>query len=116
MPVEDADDLAEFFDADEFGVEIEWALQNGSESVETTGQLFAPSQTTGFGAPDMIMDTPRLHVPAADLPDGFGAGDLVTFQGGALPRAFAVGDTWKVPEKPLFDESGAIVDAKLVKT
>jgi hypothetical protein len=88
--IEDADDLAVFFDPDVFGEVAAYALAGGG-GADVAG-IYADAQTAAAGGawPGVSTVTPVFTVAAAALPPGAAQGDQLTRSGGLLYRVLDI--------------------------
>lgn len=79
MAIEDADDRAAFFDADEFGVEIAWT--RGAATSAFNAIFSRPSILVEDDEVGVIDRAARLYCRFQDLPAGAEEGDAVAVAG-----------------------------------
>ncbi len=86
MAIEDAADLALFFDPDVFGEVVGYVLAAGG-GFDVAG-IYTDAHTTAAGGefPGVSTITPVLTLAAASLPAGAGQGDQVSRADGSLFR------------------------------
>ena len=90
MPVEDAADLAGFFDSDEHAVAATWrAVVVWGETVDLNVILSRPDELVALGeGPAARLPHPEILCRVADLPAGWAKDDVVTVGG----ETYAVAD------------------------
>jgi hypothetical protein len=103
MPIESADDLAAFFDPEEFGTAVTYLPRGADQAVPILAIWILPGGTAPFGRGDVALDKHRFVIRAAEVAKpSLGATLTVTRTGEVLtvcedPLATADGALWTVP-------------------
>jgi len=103
MPIESADDLASFFDPEEFGEAVTYSARGVAEALPIVAIWVRPGGTAPFGRGDVALDKHRFVIRAAEVPQpSLGATITITRTAEVLtvcedPLATADGALWTVP-------------------